>query len=529
MKDTLLRKTQRMFLRRKWLLFIILLPLLVPVQTVKPYYKAQLKIRLNPPEQLASHAERMNWLSEQAAALSGEKFLAEVLKDAGFNAGDLDKQLTFIKNNLEIYVETDNTISLELIAPDKQHLKEIANKIAVVYFDAANKERKNAVEEIYNSKQRELEALENKIKIVKADSDASKNIFDTFESSKTANDTKQIKSDIEQLKSKLAALKALYTEEHPQVKEAAAQIAEKTYVLNTKESQMAAELKKETDLANDYQKKQRDFDKLSQEISNAKASLQRQDAGDEAGAIVSMPKLADVGVIETKLLDLTNKLLAGLLIVFLIGLIAENFDKTIWNEIEIKRDLNIKTLGTAVKTKRRSQGGLLLEYPKDSAFVKSMETIRSNIQFINLASTLKVILYSSLLKSDNDLLAANLAISMTYIGGKIGLINITDKPQKYSDAILGVQNLKIIETGKPDMSDKQKAIDFIAPLKEKFDVIIIDSPPITDSTAAVALSFAADGIILGARIRKTEREFIFRNYKMLNEINSRVLGAILQW
>jgi len=36
-----------------------------------------------------------------------------------------------------------------------------------------------------------------------------------------------------------------------------------------------------------------------------------------------------------------------------------------------------------------------------------------------------------------------------------------------------------------------------------------------------------DGVLLGAAAKKTEREFLLRNYKILGEINARVLGVVL--
>ena len=47
--------------------------------------------------------------------------------------------------------------------------------------------------------------------------------------------------------------------------------------------------------------------------------------------------------------------------------------------------------------------------------------------------------------------------------------------------------------------------------------------------AVAVLAAVADGVILGAKAKRTKIESILRNYKILNEVNARILGAILQW
>lgn len=541
----LFRQMQRTFQRRRWLLLLVILPLFIPIQTIKPHYKLFLKMKLNPPDYIQTHIERMKWLSEQINILSSKELLISALRKADLSKIEIEKELTFIKNNLDITIKDEGILNIELATAEKHRLKAIANEIVTIYLDAAAKERQAMQDEIYESGKLQLKSLNSELKEAKVSFDAARIALENFQEKRIADDTRQFKREISELKANLSKMRTVYTEEHPQIKEIVNQITEKTEQLNNKQIILAEEHKREAILKDDYQRKGKLFDKISERYN----SLKRETTLPErqiVGNIISASKIIDVGAVKTKFLDLSGKLAVGIILAFLAGSITESLDKTVWNENEIKRDLGIRTLGTIARPKKRPASGLLLDYPKNSAVIKSFEILRSNIQFINLATPLKSILYSSLLK-EGDLLAANLAISMTFIGGKVGLINVSGKLEKYSPVLTTVankdskntqeafsfndtviKNLKILNIEDANTLEKQQLNDLMANLKEKYDVIIIDSPAITESVPCATIASIVDGVILGAAAKRTEREFLLRNYKILGEINARVLGVVLQ-
>lgn len=528
-------------------MLIIVLPLFIPIQTVRPYYKVLLAIKLNPPPHIKTYSERMDWLNEQLSILNSEKLLRDALERTRLSAEEISKQLPFIRDNLYITIAGSNILSIELIASEEYKLKTVTGEMVAVYFDMANKVRETARVKIYESQKLQLKSLNAELKNARAAFANAKTALENFQANKMIDDTQHIKSEIDKLKTRLSELKMMYTEEHPQVKEISTQIAEKTKKLDDKQIQLSEERKKATALKDDYQEKREELDRLSEKyklLKRAQIVSKVQDVGN----IITGPELIEAGPEGTKILDLAGKLLFGIAMALAASFITERLDKTAWNESEIKHDLGIRTLGTIAKYKDKPPYRLLIDCSKDSEIVKSFEIFRSNIQFVNLATPLKSILYCSLLKEQEDFLAANLAISMIFIGGRVGLINATGKLKKYNRLLISsdskgfknmsepisisdtiVKNLKTLDIKDLNISEKQRANEFIASLKEKFDVIIIDSSTIVDSVQVAALASAVDGVILGAKIRKTEREFILRNYKILSEVKARVLGVILQW
>jgi capsular exopolysaccharide synthesis family protein len=62
---------------------------------------------------------------------------------------------------------------------------------------------------------------------------------------------------------------------------------------------------------------------------------------------------------------------------------------------------------------------------------------------------------------------------------------------------------------------------------EKFDYIVIDSPPIASFTDGVLISALVDGVILVVQGGKTSRQVVRRTRQMLQEIGARIIGVVL--
>ncbi|UCH12336.1 MAG: hypothetical protein JSW18_05860, partial [Candidatus Omnitrophota bacterium] len=108
-------------------------------------------MKLNPPDYIQTRIERMKWLSEQSNILSSRELLTNALKKAGLSEIEIEKQLPFIKNNLDISIKDEDILNIELAAAEKHRLKVIANEIVTIYLDAAAKERQAMQAEIYES------------------------------------------------------------------------------------------------------------------------------------------------------------------------------------------------------------------------------------------------------------------------------------------------------------------------------------------------------------------------------------------
>jgi Mrp family chromosome partitioning ATPase len=69
--------------------------------------------------------------------------------------------------------------------------------------------------------------------------------------------------------------------------------------------------------------------------------------------------------------------------------------------------------------------------------------------------------------------------------------------------------------------------DLLTDLRDKYDHIIIDTPPTLSVTDAVVLSQRVDAIILVIRSSKTTKQALRRARDILMQVNARITGVLL--
>ena len=74
-------------------------------------------------------------------------------------------------------------------------------------------------------------------------------------------------------------------------------------------------------------------------------------------------------------------------------------------------------------------------------------------------------------------------------------------------------------------SDHMKKI--IGALKERYEVCLFDSPPLIAVTDAAVLAKEVDGVLIVVKSGQTHRGVLIRGIELLNNVNARILGALL--
>jgi len=96
----------------------------------------------------------------------------------------------------------------------------------------------------------------------------------------------------------------------------------------------------------------------------------------------------------------------------------------------------------------------------------------------------------------------------------------------------GMDNLDIITAGHvpPNPSEllsSKKMDDLFAKLREEYDYIIVDSPPIIAVTDALIIAKKVDHLVLVIRVNSTEREIIEQAKSLLKNIDVKVAGVVV--
>lgn len=192
-----------------------------------------------------------------------------------------------------------------------------------------------------------------------------------------------------------------------------------------------------------------------------------------------------------------------------------------------------------------------------SKAAEAFRTLRTNIQYSSLDEDMKVVLVTSSSPSEGkSSVVSNLAKTMAESGKKVllidcdlrkptihkrfsitnngGLTDLIVENQKIEDVIktTSVSNLYVLSCGTipPNPSEllsSQKMKNYINDLKEIFDIILMDAPPVLAVTDAQILSTIADGTILIAAYGKTEKKALAKSKEMVTKVGGKIVGVVI--
>lgn len=285
----------------------------------------------------------------------------------------------------------------------------------------------------------------------------------------------------------------------------------------------------------------------------------------------------DTPIKPKKKLNLMLGALIGLGLGIGLTFLLEYFDDSIKNPEELERfGLPILSSIPEISSKEvlhnlKSQNGdsdesilarqietrLVTHFDPKSPVSEAYRTLRTNIQFKNKGIKQHTILISSSApKEGKSTTVANLAITMAQMGNKTVLIDgdlrrpvihsifNMKKEDGVTNYLIGaqsidtiikstfVENLYIIPSGPlpPNPSEllsSEEMKRMIDELKNRFEIILFDSPPVIAVTDAAILSTLVDGVVLVIKAHQTHREAIKRAKSLLDNAEAKIFGSLL--
>lgn len=212
--------------------------------------------------------------------------------------------------------------------------------------------------------------------------------------------------------------------------------------------------------------------------------------------------------------------------------------------------------GFLQKKKVNDRKIITLHNPR-SPISEQYRTIRTNIEYSNVERENRIIMVTSSNPGEGKTItSANLAVVFSQQGkrvllidadfrkptvhtvfGKrniIGLTSIIIKNTPLHDAIqeTKVKNLFVLTSGPitPNPSEllgSKSLRTLLAKMREQFDMIIFDTPPLLPVTDAQILANQCDGVILVVHCGKTKIEQAESAKTLLLNVKARILGAVL--
>lgn len=276
--------------------------------------------------------------------------------------------------------------------------------------------------------------------------------------------------------------------------------------------------------------------------------------------------------------NLAGGLLAGLVLGLAAAYGRDQLDRTVKAPEDVERVLGLSFLGllpvhgdgltSGYSSQHRRKGPtldsgvdaiaelLVHEHPA-SGFAEAARAIRTNILFMSPDRPYRTLLVTSAGPSEGKTtVACCIATAIAQAGRRVALLDcdmrrprihrvfgmsnqvgVTTALIEASDASAlaretTVPNLSIVTTGPlppnpAEILHSEAFAKLLSKLRDQFDCVVIDSPPVVPVTDAAILSTLADGTILVFRAFKTSRDLASRGARAIHDVGGRLAGAVL--
>jgi len=291
--------------------------------------------------------------------------------------------------------------------------------------------------------------------------------------------------------------------------------------------------------------------------------------------VIDTAKIPENPVKPNKKMNVGAAGLFGLLLGVGLILLLELIDHTFKKPEEVEKMLGINVIGTIPafdggkrgKKKAKDEKELQEQYLKNlivhnnpkSASAEAFRELRTNLYYSSVDSEVKTIVVTSPTLGDGKTVTTvNLAITLARSGKKVlvidadlrkpkvhhyfgvknkeGLTNLlTDSKEEVKIKTTersDISNLYIITSGPippnpAEMLNSNRMKSLLEKVREEYDIVIIDTPPVGQVTDAAILAGITDGVILVLASGQTRIEMAKRAFKSLESVKARFIGAVL--
>ena len=269
----------------------------------------------------------------------------------------------------------------------------------------------------------------------------------------------------------------------------------------------------------------------------------------------------------------------GLVLGIGLGFLREALDTRIRSAEEIAERLGLPLLARLPEPPRRlrSKDELVMLTEPTAADAEAFRVLRSNVEFANLDRRARTIMVTSALKGEGkSTTVANLAVACARAGKRVALVDLDvrrpildrffrlgDRPG-LSDLALGHVELEDaiahVSPGQGERAARERAArngpasvagvvdvltagplppdagEFVATqaiteivqrLRERYELVLIDAPPLLHVGDAMTLAAKVDGIVLVSNLRLATRQVLAELHRIIQTLPAPTLGVVV--
>ena len=283
-------------------------------------------------------------------------------------------------------------------------------------------------------------------------------------------------------------------------------------------------------------------------------------------AIPKLGKRVAPGLIKTMAIAGFLGTLLGMAFCFLVDMAQVSFRNT----DEIREMMEAPIIGRIPKMPRRALSGKAKQYSKlanilvsahkqGSTFAEAYRAVRTSMFFSAKDKDARVIQITSPLPGDGkSTLSSNLAFMIANSGKRVILID-ADFRRPTIHKLFGMKkdvpsNLALVATGEEEFDERElqtaaenlfvmpcgarienpseilsspEFSDLLSQLRESFDFVIVDTPPLLAVTDPCAVAAIVDGTILALRIQRGVKQAAHTAKELLGSVDGKLLGVVV--
>jgi receptor protein-tyrosine kinase len=272
--------------------------------------------------------------------------------------------------------------------------------------------------------------------------------------------------------------------------------------------------------------------------------------------IVDPPRLPASPVSPRPLRNLLLGGVLGLLLGFGLAMTRELLDASVKDIGDVPALADVPVLSTLALDSEVTRQPLISSLASHAPRVEAFRVLRTNLQFIDVDSKSKAFVVTSAVPGEGkSTTAVNAALALAQVGRRVllldsdmrrpqvarllgletsvglttlllGTVKLDDALQTHAASGLQVLASGAIPPNPAELLQSQAMNDLLIELRARFDVIIIDAPPLLPVTDAALLASKTDGAIIVTRHSKTTRDQLTTAVDRLTSVDAHVLGLV---
>jgi len=299
---------------------------------------------------------------------------------------------------------------------------------------------------------------------------------------------------------------------------------------------------------------------LGRQFSQMVTELETPEGSDASTVKVTTVETADLN--ETPVSPNATRNIAlggvlGLLVGLGLALLRSRLDNTVKTNEDVARLTGAGVIGTVLEDPQLAKEHLVTDLDEHSVSAEAYRAIRTNLQFLNVDNPPRVIVVSSSVPGEGkSTLAVNLGVALAQSGSRVmlieadlrrprvtrymglisgaGLTNVLagtaslhEVAQPWGDGKLTVLGAGPMPPNPSEMLGSAQMRGLLDDLRQTFDFVVIDAPPLLPVTDAAVLTVLSDGCVVSTRYGNTRREELTETAAVLQRIDGKLLGVVL--